>query len=148
MRLHPSRRNDSRHECRGSRWWWWRRRRRFSRCWSGSTFACSIASGLCLGLQLLFTLALAAFSFFTCMLLGKATRFFRGLLFRLLFFSATKAFGLNTLALTALVLDALGLAAYGFFSLAALGVDLVLLLTSLLFEHIALDVGPLPTYFD
>ena len=101
-----------------------------------------------LRLELLFTLALASFSLFTCALLGNTTRFFRSLLFRLLFFSATKVLGLNTLALTTLILNALGLAADGFFGLAALGVDLILLMTSLLFEHVALDVGLLLTYLD
>jgi hypothetical protein len=97
---------------------------------------------------LLFSLTLATLSILTCTLLGDATRFFRRLLPRLLFFGATKVFGLNPLALAALVLNALGLETRGFFNLAALRIDFVLLLTSLLFENVALDVRPLPAHFD
>ena len=99
-------------------------------------------------LRLLLTLALATLGFFTRTLFSSTTCFFRSLLSRLLFFSTTKVLGLNTLALAALVLDTLRLAAHGLFGLATLGVDLVLLLTSLLFEHIALDVGLLLANFD
>jgi hypothetical protein len=92
--------------------------------------------------------AFATLGVLACTLLGRTTRFFLRLLAGLLFLGAATSLGFKTLALTALVLDALGFAAYRFLGLATLLVYLVLLLTRLLFEHIALDVSALPSDFD
>jgi len=99
-------------------------------------------------LRLLLALTLTTFGVLARALFRSATRLFCRLLPRLLFFGTTQILGFNPLALAALVLNPLRLATYDFFGLAALGVDLVLLLTGLLFENVALDVGPLSTHFD
>src|SRR6185312_17048099 len=95
-----------------------------------------------LGLQLFFTLAFAAFGLLPCTLLGNSACLFR-FLPRLLFFGAPQILGLQTLALAALVFNTLHLEASCLFDLATLGVDFVLLLAGLLFEHVPLDVRPL-----
>jgi len=86
--------------------------------------------------------------FFAGLLFSNTPCFFRSLQFRLFFFSTTKVLGLNTLALTALVLYTLRLAAHCVFSLTTLGINLILLMSSLLFQHITLDVGLLLANFD
>jgi hypothetical protein len=97
---------------------------------------------------LLLALALTTLSFLARTLLGNATSFFCRFLPRLLFFGTTEILGLNPFALTALVLNTLRLATGDFFDFAPLSVDLVLLLTSLLFENVALDVGALPAHLN
>jgi hypothetical protein len=97
---------------------------------------------------LLLALALTALGFLARTLLCKATSFFCRLLPRLLFFGTTEVLGFNPLALTALVLNTLRLATNRFFGLAPLGVDFVLLLTSLFLENIALDVRALTAHLD
>ncbi len=91
--------------------------------------------------RLLFPLSLPGLRLFACPLFGLPARIFLRLLPRLLFLDAAAVFGLEPLAFAALRLDALGLPLHGLFGLAALLVDLVLLLARLLLEHVALDVG-------
>ncbi len=66
----------------------------------------------------------------------------------LLFLNATTTLGLDAFALATLGLDAVGLALNDFFSLAALRVDLVLMLASSLFQYIALDVSGLTSHLN
>jgi hypothetical protein len=99
-------------------------------------------------LRLLLALALATLSLLARTLLGNAASFFCRLLASLLFFGTTEILGLNPFALTALVLNTLRLATYHFFGLAPLGVDFVLLLTSLFFENVALDIRALTAHLN
>jgi hypothetical protein len=97
---------------------------------------------------LLLALTLTTLSFFARTLLSNAAGFFRRLLPSLLFFGTPKILGFNPFALATLILNTLGLTTCGLFDLAPLGVNFVLLLTSLLFENIALDVRALTAHLD
>jgi hypothetical protein len=97
---------------------------------------------------LLFLLADACLGLFASLLFGQSTRVFLCLLASLLFFNAATTLRLDALAFATLRLDAVILALYGFFSLTALRVDLVLMLASSLFQYIALDVGGLTPHLN
>ena len=87
--------------------------------------------------------AALALGFFGRALLGEPARFLLRLLAGLFLLDAATVLGLEPLALAPLRLRLLALRALGFLGLALLRVDLLLLRTSLPFEHIALDVGAL-----
>src|SRR5581483_3586730 len=97
-------------------------------------------------LGLFFALALAALGVLACPLFGHPPGIFLGLLAGLFLFRAAAILALEPLALTTLVLDALAFAPCGLLRLAALLINLVLLLASLLLQHITLDVGALAAH--
>src|SRR6185312_6262466 len=93
-----------------------------------------------------FTLARLCFAL---LLFGDATRIFGGLLLAVGFFlDAAAILRLHALVFAALGFEPLRLGAHGFIGLAALRVDLILLLTRLLLQHVALDVRLFLTHLD
>jgi hypothetical protein len=91
--------------------------------------------------------SLASLFFLTRLLLGKQTRIFRGLLAIRLFFDATAIFRLDALDFAAFRFDSLRFQTHGLFGLALLRIDVFLLLTRLLLQHISLDVRALHAHF-
>src|SRR6185437_11422798 len=117
------------------------------RCRSGSSGGRTFCLRFGRTAGLFFPLSLARLGFFARTLLRGPARIFLRLLACLLFFDTTPVLSFQTLTLAALSLDTLRLALHGLFGLATLLIDLVLLLASLLLEHVALDVGAFAAHF-